>query len=73
MGVPTLEAVWEGRVSPVVEADRWGRGAVRAVWDETEIDGVRLVGGWCWEGVPVGVEVPPFVSGIGFVDGRGII
>jgi hypothetical protein len=71
--VPTLEVVWRGKVRPVVEADRWGRGAARVAWLGMEREGVRPVVGWSWEGVPLGVDVPPFVSGIGFADGRGII
>ena len=65
---------------PVMEAERWGRGAeVRGllVWTvETErVEGVFVkppVGWTMAEGEPLGVAVP-FVSGWGFVDGRGII
>jgi hypothetical protein len=69
----------EDEAIPVMEVERWGSGAeVRGlvVWIvETErVEGVfvRPVGWTAAEGVPLGVAVP-FVSGWGFVDGRGII
>jgi hypothetical protein len=89
VGVPRWEVLgwWTGmaveeeeEMMPVMEVERCGRGAeVRGlvVWIvETErVEGVfvRLLVGWTTaEGVPLGVAVP-FVSGWGFVDGRGMI